>query len=145
MPVRGAQTANLIKFWAVERFALDGVARVFLDQGYETSLLAKAKPDECFNGIGEPITKPDANGVCATGQPKVNDAYVWGLTKVDQNLFFGTLANTMCLVESGYLGVETGHVTPEWVCEFGASKSGIGDFRAPNMFRYDLSARTSSR
>ena len=139
-PFAEAQTANLIKYWTVERFVLDGVERVFVDRCYETSLLAKAKPDECFSGIGEPITKPDANGICATGQPKVNDAYVWGLTKVDQNLFFGTLANTLCLVESGYLGVETGHVTPEWVCEFGASKSGMGDFRAPNLFRYDLSA-----
>jgi hypothetical protein len=135
-------TADLVKFWTLERFALDGRPPVFVDQDHASSRLAKAKPDECFNGIGQPITKPDANGVCATGKPKVNDAYVWGLTKVGDNLFFGTLANTLCLVESGYLGVETGHVTPEWVCEFDASRSGMGDFRAPNMFRYDLAAGT---
>jgi hypothetical protein len=138
----GTPTAELVKFWALERFVVDGRKPIAVDQDHTSSLLAKAKPDECFNGIGEPITKPEANGVCATGRPKVNDAYVWGLTKVGDNLFFGTLANTLCLVESGYLGVETGHVTPEWVCEFGASKSGMGDFRAPNMFRYDVAAKS---
>jgi hypothetical protein len=134
-------TAELVKFWTLERFAIDGNEPIFVDQDLTPTVLAKAKPDECFNGIGQPITKPDANGVCATGVPKVNDAYVWGLTKAGDNLFFGTLANTLCLVESGFLGVETGHVTPLWVCEFGASTSGMGDFRAPNMFRYDLAAK----
>src|SRR5512133_1382582 len=135
-------TADLVKFWTLERFAVDGGQPVFVDQDHASSLLAKAKPDECFNGIGQPITKPDANGVSATGKPKVNDAYVWGLTKVGDNLFFGTLANTLCLVESGCLGVETGHIAREWVCEFGAGMSGMGGFRAPNMFRYDLAAGT---
>lgn len=140
-PLLHPPLAGLVKFWALERFAIDGKPPVLRDSRYQTSLLAKAKPDECFNGVGEPITKPDANGVCATGQPKVNDAYVWGLTRVGDNLFFGTLANTLCLVMSGYLGVTAANVTPEWVCEFGASKSGTGDFRAPNMFRYDLSSQ----
>lgn len=134
------ETGRLARFWTIDRFLLDDGGPVFVHKKYDWDLLAKARPDECFNGIGQPITRPDANGVCATGQPKVNDAYVWGLTQAGDNLFFGTLANTHCLVEASFLGVEAGHVTPLWVCEFDASRSGTGDFRPPNMYRYDLAA-----
>jgi hypothetical protein len=133
-----AHTAHLARFWAIDRFFLDGGAPVFVRKSLDAEVLAKASPDECFNGVGQPITYPDANGKCATGQPKVNDAYVWGLAKYGPKLFFGTLANTLCLVESGFLGVTAEQVTSEWVCEFGQTASQFkSDFRPPNMFMYD--------
>ena len=138
-------TQQLARFWTFDCFVLDGVGSVVPQQRYDHTQLAKAPKDECFNGVGATITFP-VNGVCATGTPKVNDAYVWGLTKQGKYLFFGTLANVMCGVESGYLEVTDPQVTSEWVCEFGQSKSGAqglgtGDHRWPNLFRYDLVAK----
>jgi hypothetical protein len=138
----GNPTSRLARFWALDRFVLDHGRPVFVKKSLAWNLLAKARPDECFNGIGEPITYPRADGTCATGQPKVNDAYVWGLVNYGSKLFFGTIANTHCLVEAGFLGIDAGHVTPEWVCEFSQSASPFGgDFRPPNLFVYDLQAK----
>ena len=134
------ETAKLLRFWALDRYFLDESFGVFLHPEFKTSLLAKAKPDECFNGVGMTSGKPDANGECEKGQPKVNDAYVWGLTRAGDQIFFGTIANTLCLVESGYLGIEDPITTSEWVCEFGQRKP-AGDLRAPNLFRFDLGTR----
>ena len=64
---------------------------------------AKAPVDECFNGVGKPLTYPDADGTCATGIPKVNESYVWGLTKAGPTLWFGTASNVLCGVLFGYL------------------------------------------
>jgi hypothetical protein len=100
----------------------------------EKTLLSKAKPDECFNGIGVPptplpCTAPDSI-------PKVNEAYVWGLAKSGQKLFYGTAPNVLCLVLSGYLGMTTPVKTDSFVCEFGSK-----DWRAPQIYLYDLVSR----
>ena len=56
----------------------------------EVDLLATSDPDECFGGIGqnyEPLV--DENGVfsCPDNQQlKVNQAYVWGMAKQDDQL-----------------------------------------------------------
>ena len=107
-------------------------------------LLAKAQPDECFNGIGAVQTKPP----CTTGIPKVNQAYVWGLVKANDSLWFGTAPNVHCLVIGGFLGLTSPHQTDSWVCELGASKqvpplpAALGDWRPPNIYTYDLGTRT---
>jgi hypothetical protein len=123
----------------------------------ETELLAKADPDECFNGIGNEF-KPLVEGEC-TGeneQPKVNAAYVWGLTQTDDYIWFGTMANTHCAVFGTYLGELDSSINDSWVCEgaqsqfpkFMADQTGIstfnllgsmglGDWRVPKMYRYD--------
>ncbi|MBS2029506.1 MAG: hypothetical protein JST54_16510 [Deltaproteobacteria bacterium] len=140
LPLQGdaANVAKLTAFWVSTRFLADHDHRVEMERVLDRDLLAKAQPDECFNGVGQPITKPP----CSTGMPKVNDAYVWGLTRTKGSLWFGTVANTLCLVESGFLGAASPQVTNEWVCEFGSSASKTGDFRAPNLFRYDLGAES---
>ena len=87
--------------------------------GYQRDLLAKAEPDECFNGIralGDltpPVVPP-----CSEGQPKVNQAYVWGLTLAGSNLWFGTAANVHCLVLGAYLGQTNPVQTESYVGEF---------------------------
>ncbi len=118
------------------------------------SLLAKATPDECFDGIG--VDYPDGPP-CASGKPKVNEAYVWGLAKTGDDLWFGTMANTHCLVVGGYLGSTSPIETSSYVCEFGQSevvRNGwppipadvvpaiIGDFRPPHIYVYDTAAGT---
>jgi hypothetical protein len=110
-------------------------------------LLAKAQPDECFNGMGNPYP---AGPPCAEGQPKVNQAYVWGMTKADDNLWFGTGANVNCIVAGHSLGDVTPELTDDWVCEFGESQfakdnglpAGIGDFRPPEAFSYDTATNS---
>jgi hypothetical protein len=103
-------------------------------------LLAKAAPDECFNGIGQPYP---AGPPCATGIPKVNQAYIWGMTRSGPAVWFGTMSNTQCLVFSLFLGMTAPHQNSAWVCEYGESQSSpplpatIGDFRRPRIYSYN--------
>ncbi|MEE6263152.1 hypothetical protein [Plantactinospora sonchi] len=112
----------------------------------EPELLAKASPDECFRGIG--AISP--GGECEPGKPKVNQSYVWGLTKSGNHLWFGTAANVHCLT----LGLSLAEIEPiendDYVCEFGESpqraKSPLlppaaGDWRPPRVYLYDTSTR----
>ena len=124
---------------------------------YDRKLLAKAAADECFIAIGDDnnLYDPQYDNIpvsCSSGDLKVNQAYVWGLTKSDENLWFGTLANTHALV-MGPLFSEFGLPlnpiqTASWVAEFGESflaqsQGGplpdvFGDWRPPRIFLFDL-------
>lgn len=110
-------------------------------------MLAKAQPDECFNGIGNPYP---SGPPCDQGQAKVNQAYVWGLTQAGDNLWFGTGANVNCIVQGHSLSMPTPELTKDWVCEFGQSEvakendlpANIGDFRPPEVFTYDTATNS---
>jgi hypothetical protein len=117
--------------------------------GYSFTRLAKAQPDECFNGIGQVYP---AGPPCTTGKAKVNQAYVWGLTQVGTKIWFGTGANTHCLVSGATLAYVQPMVTDNWACEFGSSQTVkndatipayLGDMRAPQVWTYDTVSRAS--
>ena len=94
--------------------------------------LAKARPDECFFGILDPenpVAPPlpanvyDPEQTMACDHNKVNQAYVWGMVKSGDNIWFGTGANVNCLVQSFYLGLSDYELDNEaYVCEFGNSQ-----------------------
>jgi hypothetical protein len=90
---------------------------------YKKSVLAKTQADETYNGI-----------------PKKNQAYVWGLTKSGNKLWFGTAANVLCLVMRG-LGSTTPIETDSFVCEF-TSRPVTGDWRPPKMYSYNLTTNS---
>ena len=123
-----------------------GVAPAAAADEYTMELLGKAQPDECFNGIGVPYP---VGPPCAQGQPKVNQSYVWGLTRVGQQVWFGTGANTHCLT----IGANIGDVTPvandDYTCEYGQSQpaqngvpDAFGDIRTPQVWLYNSGTRT---
>jgi hypothetical protein len=116
---------------------------------YKFTRLAKAQPDECFDGIGLPHP---AGPPCATGKPKVNQAYVWGLTQVGPTIWFGTGANVHCLVSGATLQYVNPSANDNWVCEFGSSQTlktdptippYLGDMRAPEVWTYDTASKKS--
>jgi hypothetical protein len=116
-------------------------------------LLAKAAPDECYGGVGATyVAKTSAD--CPSGrQAKVNQAYVFGLTKSGGDLWLGTAPNTLCLVLSE-IGSRFGSLSPittdAWTCEFGESgyraslpdpsllEPRLGDWRPPKLYRYRI-------
>ncbi|MGM0384923.1 MAG: hypothetical protein ACQERF_02920 [Actinomycetota bacterium] len=123
------------------------------------TLLASAQPDECFADIGEPHPEgtydEDGTLTCPEGsQPKVNQAYVWGLTKSGDDLWFGTGPNILCLVLSTFHGMTDSNITDSWVCEgedswyrtnnpLGASlPPQLGDWRPPDIFAFDQGSDT---
>ncbi|MFY1637955.1 hypothetical protein ACN27F_32550 [Solwaraspora sp. WMMB335] len=120
-----------------------------LDQpAFEHELLAKATPDECFNGIGLPYP---VGPPCAEGQAKVNQAYVWSLAQANDRLWFGTGANVNCIVTGATLSLPTPRITDDYVCEFAESQVvkenpimpvTVGDHRQPRAYVYDLSTQT---
>jgi len=73
--------------------------------------LAKAKIDECYYGLDDPRNRPTFNAsypndftseqvqecIEDSGLPKVNQAYVWGLAKSGNNVWFGTVATPYAL------------------------------------------------
>ncbi|MCX6029955.1 MAG: hypothetical protein NT169_11755 [Chloroflexi bacterium] len=108
-------------------------------------LLAKAQPDECFDGIGSPYPPGPP---CATGRAKVNQSYVWGLTKTGNDLWFGTATNVQCAVIGRGLGVTTPFETNSWVCEFGSASypsslpADLKDWRPPRIYQYSTASET---
>jgi hypothetical protein len=121
-------------------------------------LLAKAPPDECFCGIGQPYPTfhpyPPSCEPC-NGEParlKVNHAYVWGLAKSGNDIWFGTMANTHCHVLGPLLSwliwPPPPIATDSWVCEYGQSPfvpplpATGGDWRPPRIYLYDMLNRS---
>jgi hypothetical protein len=122
------------------------------------TLLAEARPDECFAGIGvdypaplslDPFTCPNVgdpnNPLYAL--PKTNQTYVWGLTQIGNSLWFGTGANVACTTEGLFVNTEILTETSTSVCEYGQSQVArtnplvspeIGDVRPPKIYEYDL-------
>lgn len=116
---------------------------------FVTTLLANAPPGECFVGLGSSQNQYPGGPTCTVGVPKVNQAYVWGLTETGtdapgdrvtapagaalkgRQLWFGTAANVLCLV-MGTLFTQAGPpLTPfqdeRVACEFSSS-----NYRATN-------------
>ncbi|KWV29500.1 hypothetical protein [Micromonospora rifamycinica] len=125
--------------------AADAASVAGTQQG-SPQLLAKAQPDECFAGIGLPYP---AGPPCATGQAKVNQAYLWGMTRAGKTLWFGTGANVNCLTSGRALRNTTPTVNDDWVCEYGESQVAkrnpqlpaiLGDHRQPRLYTYDTRA-----
>ncbi|MFI5493021.1 hypothetical protein [Actinoplanes sp. NPDC051859] len=116
---------------------------------YSSRLLGKAVPDECFAGIGQPYP---AGPPCATGQAKVNQSYVWGMTRVGRQVWFGTGANTHCLTSGSGLADSKPVVYDDYVCEFAESQiakqhplvpDALGDVRVPQVWTYDNGVLTN--
>jgi len=100
-------------------------------------LLEKAKPDECFIGVGDPGNEwpfdPETQN-CA-GKLKTNEAYIQGMTQYKGKVFFGTGQNVNCLVTRGYLQENRPEINDDWVCEARANDP-MGDFRPPSLYLY---------
>ncbi len=149
---------NLKEFWLnnySEDLSIKGSHAVLTRE-----LLAKAEPDECFYGIGDPRNNynPDFNNqscLDGAGVPKVNQAYVWGLAKSGDKLWFGTMANVHIIVIGALMGmigeIPTPIETDSWVAEYGESKfaqppyslpPALGDWRPPRIFLYDTASKT---
>lgn len=138
---------------------------------FEIELLAKAHPDECFCGIGAEDNGPISNSV--TGDcsdltpespmtecvPKTNQSYIWALTKAGNEVWFGTLANSTCVLASSIagsaisdllsIGIQSPDLQEILACEFQESKVAsakpdptLGDHRTPQIKVYDTGART---
>ncbi|MGC4772304.1 hypothetical protein ACLQ25_25445 [Micromonospora sp. DT44] len=110
---------------------------------YERTLIGKGTPDECFAGVG--VAYPPGPP-CATGQPKVNQSYLWGMTQTAQSLWFGTGANVNCMTSGRNLRNTTPNLNDDWVCEYGESQiakrnptlpATLGDHRPPRLYTYD--------
>jgi hypothetical protein len=124
---------------------------------YSSMLMAKAQPDECYYGIGENNIYPFdfESQVCQGGRPKVNESYVFGLTRSGKNLWFGTAPNMGCLVfatiaEQGIPGGVFAMGTDLWVCEYGEGLYGqahdlppaSGDWRPPSIYLFNTRHNT---
>jgi len=139
-------------------------------QASNITKLAKAAPDECWKQFSgdllnfPPPPSTPVNGVCAEGVPKTNESYIWGMTKTDDRLWFGTAANVECLVIGTYLNFDDSPLLfdskakasindvlnptqPPIVqaCEFGRSwmkaanpslPAALGDWRPPTIYSY---------
>jgi len=126
--------------------------------------MAQASPDECFQGNANNasgITAAQisannasfnaayatANGYLTASQlascisagnlPKVNQAYVWGMTMDPSgNIWFGTAANVLCLVEDKAYGtVPAPYQDSNYVCD--AQQNRQEDFKPPRMYKYN--------
>ncbi len=148
----GLELNDLQEYWANQ---YDQTRPNSLNFGFiEHEVKAKALPDGCYFGIGDDQNYYVPGGIdCETctslgGQPKTNQAYVWGLTKESGKLYFGTAANVHCLVMGTFLGMPIPNANDCWVCEFGESPfvpplpPSIGDWRPARILKYDIETET---
>ncbi|PXA05427.1 hypothetical protein DDZ13_00740 [Coraliomargarita sinensis] len=142
---------------------------------FQSEVIAKAQPDECFYNLYDPEVPGSGENVyekggidcqaCITagGVPKINQSYVWGMTRKDNYLWFGTGPNVNRLVSSVYLGASIASISSSIdrgidfsVVEYADSKfardglydgatykgppvdGSIGDWRPPDAYRYNL-------
>ena len=106
---------------------------------FEPELLAKAEPDECFNGPGVPYT--GTVPVCPDGIPKVNQAYVWGMAKPGDEVWFGTGPNIHCLVLGSYLGIGLASMVPILYPEVVVLAGGVSEAGGPLLEAVEKSFR----
>ena len=141
-----AQGQNVVqKYWTdnygVSAPAPDG-------KFYQFSRLAKAQPDECFDP-GNPdasfdafmqnyLTNPnkDLDVSTCNKQLKTNQAYVWGLTSWGHDLWYGTVANTLCMA-AGSMGAPAFSMS---TVECQGIYVHASDARPPRIFLYDTKA-----
>jgi hypothetical protein len=105
-------------------------------------LLAKASPDECYFGIGEDNAfDPEGFdlGACVAegGKPKINESYIWGMTKVNGKIFFGTYANPLCADFVATAPYDNGVQACELHRENNTNSLVSRDVRPPSLFVYD--------
>lgn len=146
---------------------------------YKSEIIAKAQPDECFydlydaeiEGSGENVYVKAGidceDCILDGGEPKTNQSYVWGMTRKDNHLWWGTGPNVNRLVSGVYFGAENGSISRSnsrgitfSATEYADSKfaregvydgetergpavdASIGDWRPPDAFRYNLDTDT---
>jgi hypothetical protein len=109
-------------------------------------ILARAEPDECYAGLGVPY--PNGPSCPWGSKEKRNQGYVWGLTQAGDSLWFGTGANVFCTTLGLFMSEFFEMETDRRVCEYGSGyfaqkhpmlPDRVGDWRAPEIFEYDLS------
>ncbi len=90
----GLSAADLQCFWETELSSASQEPSPLLGS---PTVAAKASPDECFAGIGNPYPTMQ-NGACPPGSvPKANQTYTWGLTKpFGRYVWIGTASNIIC-------------------------------------------------
>lgn len=113
-------------------------------------LRAKARPDECYRGLGQ--NKLFAVPPCTEGTPKVNQGYVWAVAEAGDDVWFGTFANGHCITRGTVVADPESLVpvqTSSYACEFGVGPfspsplpARVGDFRAPQIFVYNKVTKT---
>ena len=113
---------------------------------FDASLLAKASPNECFYGMGDPANQYMAQ-TCTDGTWKVNEGLVWGMTKSGNKLWLGTLNNPRCLTGGDPILGTTPFLFEDYVCEFGEGSlsppfpAAYGDWRPPSTYVYNLETK----
>ncbi len=147
----GLELDDLQQYWTASHW--DRAVETSVEKSdFVVSMLAKARPDECYLGMGEDNIYPfDFGAGECTGRPKANESYVFGLTRAGDTLWFGSAPNMGCLVygtiaEQGIPGGLIELQTNFSVCEYAAGVYGeenglpdhLADWRPPSIYTYDL-------
>jgi len=130
-------------------FAATLAAQTIPNNLTNSTLLAKAGPDECWIGLGA-NTAFNFPPCLAPETPKVNQGYIWSMIDVGDELWFGTVANPQCTTQGAAAQGENGltpFTTEAYACEYSVSPyspplpARFGDFRPPQMFVYNKTTK----
>jgi hypothetical protein len=120
---------------APQRLELSVTAQAMQGVEFPTTvrtLVGKAQPDECFVAPGDPGNVYPASPPCALGVPKVNQGYAWSMAEAGGDIWFGTIANPLCAVIGGFLGVGSDIQTDSFACAL--SGGPLADLRPPQIW-----------
>jgi hypothetical protein len=166
-----AQSTNaytLLSYWLLNSTATPTPATT----PYTSSVVAQAQVDECFYGLAAynttfadlnnnsffgayygPSPKDLSSGALTNcinaassgAKPKINQAYVWGLTANGSDVWFATVANTLCVVldEFSYAFSQSWPgptQNSDYVCD-AVTANPLEDFKPPRMFVYNSNSQ----
>lgn len=137
------------------------------DVSFAVDTIAVAPKDGCYFGIGHDMNFYDELGLdeercqlCKEygGKVKTNGAYPWGVARVGDNIFWGTVNNILCMPSwesMTSMSSNSAYGNNCWVCEYemGTRKyvGKNGDMERPRVYMYntengfvrDITPRTS--
>jgi hypothetical protein len=120
--------------------------------GYTFTEVAGARPDECFNGVGQPYL-PYGSGCPGGTTPKRNQVYPWSLTRYGDKVFIGTGGGVTCFGSAALTGGGPLFVPGVIACEGQQSLFPLiptfllpimGDWRPPQVWCYDATTGTQT-
>lgn len=86
-------------------------------------VVTRAEPDECFTTIGGQASKPPCTGAAV---PRTNQAYIFSAARSGDYVYFGTVANPVCLAPGAYFGEVEPFQSDNLVCEMAEGSSAVG-------------------
>lgn len=156
------EAIRLMDYWLGKKKSIEAAPLENVSMQIRYERVSRAPKDGCFFGIGNPensystteLTTEECTA-CESkgGRVKTNQSYVWGLTRGNDKVIWGTINNYFCLRAFEQFGSSAMDGMPQpptdnscYVCEFeeAASHDKFSDWQPPRFYNYDVKTKVTT-